>query len=171
MYSLSLVQDRYVAVFFILICAAWLLAVQGPLRPRASRIRTVLAFAAMAALGTSLVWSTHEVLSGSSASNFQWQVAQDLKGLGVPEGAKVARIGGLHSADWARLGGLTVVAEVPRDSSESFWSSSDQDQAKVISVFRSLGVKAVVAVPPVKRSHPGIEWQPLANGKFYALVF
>ncbi len=170
MYGLSLVQGRYVAVFFMLICAVWLGAVGGPIGLRASRVRTAIALAVTVALGVSLARSTAQVVSAYPSFPVQWQVAEDLKRLGVPKGAKVARIGGVYSADWARLAGLTVVAEVPRDLAESFWSSSDQDQAEVIGVFRSLGVKAIVAAPPAQASRAGTEWRSLANGTFYALV-
>jgi hypothetical protein len=171
MYSLALVQGRYVAVFFMLLCAAWLRVIRGPTGITASRVRTALAVVVMSALGASLVWSTTQYLSRSPASNTHWQVAEELKSLGVPQGATVARIGGLYDADWARLGGLTVIAETPADSTERFWWSSDRDQEEVIKVFRSLGVKAVVATPPANLSRIGTEWRKLANGSFYSLVF
>jgi hypothetical protein len=38
-------------------------------------------------------------------------------------------------------------------------------------VFRSLGVKAVVAAPPAKASQTGTEWRRLADGTLYAVVF
>jgi hypothetical protein len=171
MYSLSLVQGRYVAVFFMLICALWLRAAGKPIGLRASRVRTAIALAVTVALGASLARSTSQVTSAYSSFPIQWQVAEDLKRLGVPKGAQVARIGGVYSADWARLAGFTVVAEVPRDLAQSFWSSPDQEQAEVIRVFRSLGVKAVVAAPPAKASQTGTEWRRLVDGTFYAVVF
>ena len=113
-------------------------------------------------------------VSGAPSSHIQWQVAEELKGLGVREGARVARVGGLYAASWARLAGLTVIAEVPRSDAAEFWSSAPRNQAEVIGTFRALGVQAIIA----EQTSPldGVcqsctEWRRLGSGRFSVLVF
>jgi hypothetical protein len=132
----------------------------------------MLAVVAVAGLGAALALLTAQNVSGSAAVPTQYQVAEELTRLGVQPGARVARIGGLYAVSWARLAGLTVVAEVPRNYAATFFSSAAQDQADVIRVFRSLGVKAIVfeQTPSSEIIQPGTEWRRL-NSNFYALVY
>lgn len=174
MYGVIHVQDRYVAVFFLVLWSVWLWAVQTTARPRFPRAQTISSVAVVAALGLVLAFSLFRSLSHTPSSDIQWQAAEKLRSLGVPPGATVARVGGLYNAAWARLAGVTVIADLPAGAdTRAFWSATPEAQAKIIEVFRDLGVKAVIAeeVRPSDVFRPGPEWKSLDGNTFYALVF
>jgi hypothetical protein len=96
-------------------------------------------------------------------------VAERLRSMEVEPGTPIALIGdGVDASDWARLGRLRIIAEVPhnhfpdiRDSATAFWNSSPEDEKAVLNILKSTGAKAVVAdaIPPALP--PG--WLPLGN--------
>ncbi len=54
-------------------------------------------------------------------------------------------MGGAHRVEWARLLRVRVIAEVPREQAEYFWSSSGTVQSQVLASFRNVGARAIVA--------------------------
>jgi hypothetical protein len=174
MYLLVLVENRYTAVFFVLIWAVLVAAVQPSDRPRILSVQLATASVMTIGLLTALVWATARDISNSSADSSEYMAAEQLKKLGVAQDSKVGRIGGLLAASWARLAALTVVAEIPRDDAPDFWNSSPDQQREVIQAFRSLGVRAIVAeqINETKTIQPGIPWRRLeSSGRFHAVVF
>ena len=69
----------------------------------------------------------------------QWELAQSLWHMGVQPGDKVGRIGGTHPTEWARLLRVHIIAEIPREEAEYFWSSDQAVTDQVIQSFRKLG--------------------------------
>src|ERR1039457_4797310 len=96
-------------------------------------------------------------------------VAERLRAMGIEPGTPIALIGdGIDASDWARLGRLRIIAEVPhnhfpdiRDSATAFWNSDPQGEKAVLDVLKNTGAKVVVAdaIPPTLP--PG--WLPLGN--------
>jgi hypothetical protein len=172
MYAFILVDERYVAVFFTLVWIA-LFAMARTARvtlpSRGGLMAALLSLALFVLLSVSI---TRHFLASRHLQDTHWQVASELHSLGVGEGDRVARIGGLYAASWARLLGATVVAEIPLDQAATFWSASEADQAEVIASFRLLNVKAVVAerVVAADMLRTDGEWHSAGDGRFTVLV-
>ena len=175
MYVLVQVDPRYVAVFFTLF---WVGLYSGLLtRPDREhrRLVSLVTLAVVIAIAGPVVRlaAGHLDVAVRGQPQDHWQVAEDLRGMGIKPGDRIARIGGLHDVGWARLLRVTVVAEVPRANAREFWCGKPELQAQVIETLRSLGVAAIVAeeTPPDVVFVPGPEWHKLGDGMFYALRF
>ncbi|HEY1676520.1 MAG TPA: hypothetical protein VGG04_02330 [Candidatus Sulfotelmatobacter sp.] len=169
-------NDRYlggfVAVLFLLLLWA------GP--AGTSNKKAVLCI--LAAVFVSMALSTGDytvrVLSGhyaipGVAPNSRWQdvvAAEELWGMGLRPGDKVAIVGDGTSAYWARLARLRIVAEImeAKHATVDFWKSSPQTQAQVYTAFqRAHAVKAVATcfsgcpaeIPP--------GWQQIAGTPYW----
>jgi hypothetical protein len=172
MYALVHVELRYIAAFFALF---WVGLFSGltmpPGRDGRRRLASLIAVAVVLAMvsPTAISVARHfrRVMEGQGYN--QWQVAESLRQLGVKPGDRVARIGGgFGMVYWARLLGVTEVAEVPFASTSDFWSAKPEVQAQVIQAFQHLGVKAIIADMSEQPYTPGPEWRRLGDG-FYAL--
>jgi hypothetical protein len=173
MYALVLVELRYVAVFFTLVWVGVFSGLAMPPGTESRRLVSVITIVVVAAIAGPVVASTagHLVPALRRQPHNQWQVAEDLRRMGVVPGDRVARIGGRFGTDWARLLRVTVVAEIPRANAKEFWCEPPEDQAKVIEMFRRLRAAAIVAeqTPPDAVFVPGPDWHRLGDGTFYAL--
>ena len=93
--------------------------------------------------------------------NVQALIAAGLERAGLRAGDKVAYIGPSVDADWARLAGVKIVAEIPlsyqrnrrllnntlidkADDIKRFWTDPGPGRAAVIDVFRHAGAKMIV---------------------------
>jgi hypothetical protein len=172
MYALVAVEMRYVAVFFTLLWVGLFSGLTVPQDRVNIRVVSIVTLAVVIALVTPLAIETgSHALHSLHRPHTEWQVAEQLRQMGVRPGDRVGRIGGRFGTDWARMLQVSVVAEVPRANAKDFWSGSPQIQNAVIETFRRLGVTALVAeqIPPCEIYSPAPQWQKLADGSFYAL--
>ncbi len=83
---------------------------------------------------------------GARAPHLVYQrVAQKLQQKGIAPGDKVAVLGNLETANWARLARVKIVAEIPEP--EDFWATDPATQRAVLQLLKSYGVRAVVFFP------------------------
>jgi hypothetical protein len=101
--------------------------------------------------------------------HIQWQVAQDLRKLGVKPGDEVARLPTHFGLAWARLLRVTVVAQIPLENSDDFWCAKPDVQAQAIETIRRVGVTAFVAEQTAEACPPGPDWHKVGDGTYYAL--
>ncbi|MBV8894811.1 MAG: hypothetical protein JO266_23015 [Acidobacteria bacterium] len=172
MYSLVVVEWRYVAVFFTLLWIGLFAGIRLPTESGPRNVARILTITIVFAIGAPMAFLA--IRDSASAltetRHLQWQVAEELKRLSVRPGDKVARIGGNFAADWARLLQVMVVAEVPRSDAQEFWAAPPEVQAQIIRKFTSMGVTALVAqIAQDETFRPSGMWQALAGGTFYAL--
>lgn len=173
MYALVFVEPRYVAVFFALLWVGLFSGLRTPAGREGRRLVSLVTLAVVIAVASpvavSVVGHLNRVLKGQPHN--QWQVAEDLRSMGIKPGDPIARIGGLFNVGWARLLRVTIVAEVPRANWREFWCAKPEVQAQVIETFRRLGATAIVAeqTPGNEVYLPGPEWHKLGDGTFYAL--
>jgi len=172
MYSVVVVEPRYVAVFFTLLWIGLFAGIRLPAEYEVRNLAWVLTITMVLVIGAPMAFlairDSASALIGTR--HVQWQVAEGLKHMKVRSGDKVARIGGYFAADWARLLHVTVVAKVPRSDAREFWSAPPEVQTQVIGKFTAMGVTAVVAqIAQDETFRPSGMWQPLGDGAFYAL--
>ena len=169
MFALVHVELRYIAVFFTLFWVGLFSGLKIPAGHDGQRLAWIvtLVVAVAMSLPTALAVGGHFLDGLGKQPNDQWQVAAGLRGMGVMPGDRVARIGGGFGAVyWARLLGVTEVAEVPDENSVDFWGAKPEVQAQVIETFRRLGVTAVVADVTLEPHTPGPEWRKIGDGYF-----
>jgi hypothetical protein len=103
-YSFVLVDQRYVAVFFIVL---WMTLLASVRLTRAMEFRKLIV-----GVTCGLLFTLGMPLALSAAGDMQesmhqrhvlWDIARKLQAMGVNPGDRVGRIGGLHRVEWARL--------------------------------------------------------------------
>jgi len=134
----SLESRRLVACVMIIIVAMFGLTV-GPSSARAAYT------------------SVREITRGRDAApNVYWQVAEELKRMGLQPGDKVASLNYSNNDNvyWSRLAKVQIVAEMFSDAyrkdEDDFWKADGVVRARIIETFAKAGANIVVAydVPP-----------------------
>ena len=103
MYALVFVESRYVAVFFTLLWVGLFSGLAMPRDREGRRLVLVVTLGVVIAVVCPVAVSTtgHLFQAVKGQPHNQWQVAEDLRKLGVMPGDRVARIGGLFNVGWA----------------------------------------------------------------------
>jgi hypothetical protein len=155
MYSLVLLEGRYVVPFAIILWACLLDGIYRAGDADASRLVGAVALV----LGAWLVVPVAFYASGVPDLIRQSRVDPDvhraaasrLRELGVPAGAKFGVIGRGSWQYWAHLGGYRITAEAPHDvrtpSVDSVWTSTTVYQ-RVVRAFSDAGVDVIVTEAP-----------------------
>jgi hypothetical protein len=169
MFGLVLVDGRYIAAEIVLFWAAIFSGIRLSASRESKVFATAAVIAALAMMGVQIAARiTRDIGFGiSDQAKVQWEVAGDLKRLGVKPGDKVASAGDTYNAHWAHLAEVTIVAETPDYSQESFWWAADpQVRAQVFQAFGKTGAKVLVAdrAPIPEWS---ADWQRVGNTQFY----
>jgi hypothetical protein len=175
MYAVVLVQERYVAVFLIVLWTSMFFTLRFPSPVDTEKLSRGATFAILVTLGTPLLLSaTQDFDMGilHRQKHVQWEIAKDLRTLGVRPGDQVGRIGGLYRVEWAYLLHTRVIAEIPRPQAENFWSAGSNVQAQVMAAFAKAGVSAVIAeqIPPWEVFTPAPGWERIGNSDFYVFL-
>jgi len=171
MYAFLIVENRYLAGFFLLLWAGLFSAIPIPRAESGSAIVRCVTLALVLLLGVQIAWSFGH--SAVRLATFRppadQEVAHELIHEGIAPGDKVAFVG-FASQDhyWAYLAGVSIIAEVYHDGVESFWGARPELKAQVLSLFAKSGAKAVVArdVPP-KFVADG--WKQVAGTSYFVL--
>jgi hypothetical protein len=180
-YSLLHVDSRYIAPFVALLWLGILSAarLQNGNEPRKLVLGAVLAI--MVTMGVPVVSSTFfDVAAARHKAPTDWEVAQALNQIGIQPGDTVAWFRRSEWGDfyWARLARVRIVAEVPDQEVDKFWTSSPTVQADVINALERVGAKAIITGPdplrpgyvPVPPGDSAAAWRKLGNTEFYAYV-
>lgn len=168
-YSLVLVEPRYVVSFLSILWIAAFSVVAAVDRKQATRLwmAVVLAVASMTSLKLAKSMFSDLITAVSPQTNINSQIAEALRGLGISNGDKVAGVSLAANTHWARLAGVTVVAEIPLGEETNLWSASPQLQATVFHKLADIGAKLAVArdAPP---SALAAGWFPLGATGYWA---
>jgi len=169
-YSLVFLERRYVNPYLVIIWMSSLAAIRIRAKwlktwaPRAISIFALIFVAgfARATLVGSLKAAFQDLVHGrEQVPNLNYLLAQRLRELGLHPGDKVGYIGAGINAEWARLDGVRVVAEVPlmysRDERlfdnypiddigqiQAFWKAAPDIRNRVFEAFRRAGAKMIV---------------------------
>jgi hypothetical protein len=181
-YVLVNVEPRYLAPFFTLIALGLFAAVSPCADEGAARVlpATVWAVVLTCALSLApdaardLLATARDAVRGSTLYDAQWQVADELRRQGVPEGAPVAVVGDAMYAAWPRLARVRVVAELPAKplgNVETFWAADVARRYRVLGALIIEAQAQVVVAKDVPRHALADGWQPLgATGYYYLPV-
>jgi hypothetical protein len=166
-YNLIWVEPRYLSPFFVLFWGAILTLVRLPQdlvsRQLLGVTSSILVFVlAMQTAGDLRKLVREEREFGST----QMQIAQSLRAKGILPGARVAVIDADLGADWQKLLGISVVAEIPLGEEERFWSMDFSARTSVIQTLRKTGAVILVA-SHVPGSAITAGWDRIGNTKAY----
>lgn len=175
-------EQRYFAPFVVVIGMSLFAAVRLPRTKEASRLTTALVCVTLVTFALSLgFYSARDLYSAvrdlvprrAARVDVQWQVADELRRMGVGPGERVASIGNTMFHAWPRLARVRVVAEISSrtpDDVEKFWAGDAALKARVVETFARTGARLVVAegVPAWASSADG--WRRIGATNFYVYV-
>jgi hypothetical protein len=173
LYSLILVEPRYVTPFILLLWAAAYAALRVPQSDISKVIIRAAAFVVVLLLGIQSMWAV-----GLTAAHLAlqrdfpaWTVARELNQARIRPGDRVAAIGDtLLDHYWAHLAGVTIVAQVPADGVSTFLASGPERRMETMELLAQSGAKAVVAndLPPLLLQEG---WKEISNTKYFIFVY
>lgn len=145
MYSLVLVEQRYVSPF-VLMLLLWVLTSARFSANKAEALGKRTAPVVILALALAVAWPVARDLRDTLANrpDEPWEVAVGLHEMGIPPGTRVGTIGTGLGAYWAHLTGVKIIAEVPENDQKSFWAADSARKEEALRKFSELGAKAVV---------------------------
>jgi 4-amino-4-deoxy-L-arabinose transferase-like glycosyltransferase len=177
-------EQRYFAPFVVVIGMSLFAAVRVPPTPEARRLTGALVFVTLVAFALSLGYysardlysSVRDLAPGHGARvDVQWQVAEELRRLGLRPGEPVASIGNTMFHAWPRLARVRVVAEISTRTNgggdvEKFWAGDAALKARVLETFARTGARVIVAegIPAWASGADG--WQRIGATHFYVYV-
>jgi len=150
-------EQRYFAPFVVVIGMSLFAAVRLARAPEARRLTNALVVFTLAMFTLSLGYysaldlysSVRDLAPGRGARvDVQWQVAEDLRRMGVRPGERVASIGNTMFHAWPRLARVRVAAEISTrtgDDVEKFWAGDAALKAQVSETFARTGARVIVA--------------------------
>jgi hypothetical protein len=145
MYSLVLVEFRYVAPFTLMLML-WTLGrvriVVGAEPRLLRRFHLVIILAPALAVGWAVARDLYEVIRNKPYE--PWVVAQQLHAMGIPSGTDVGYIGTGLGAYWAHLAGVRIVVEIPNIEQPRFVAADAARRQQVLALISSVGARAVV---------------------------
>ena len=167
-YAIVLVEPRYVAPFLLLLWVAAFDSLLGLKSDVSRRFAQALVLALLVMTGVRIAKYTTSDLASvlSGQENVNWQVAERLRGLGIQPGNKAARLSSTAGAHWARLAGVKIVAEIPHEDENIFWTADPVEKQRVLQVGASTGASFVVTRdPPACAAADG--WISLGSTGYY----
>ena len=181
LYSLVLVQGRYIGVFVLLFWADILANIRLPdITNNRSWLKVLSGIAVLGLLANIILFnldglnrlnpSLESGLIEPTASPARpLAVAQTLQELGVVQGDKVGVIGYAYDSFWARLAHVKIVAEMLETDANDLWRGDEILQQSVLQSFAGTGVKAVIAeyVPDYVELN---DWHRVGNSNYYIYV-
>jgi hypothetical protein len=172
-------EKRYFAPFVVVIGTSLFAALRLPRSKDSKRLVAALVCVTLTMFALSIgyysareLYSTVRDLAPERAAkqDVQWQIADELRKLGVAPGDGVASIGNTMFNAWPRLARVRVVAEISTRTGgdvEKFWAGDAALKAKVSETFARTGAKIVVAegIPQWANSANG--WQRIGTTNYY----
>jgi len=181
-YLLIHFEQRYFAPFVVITGMSLFASVRLPRTDDARRLTTALVIFTVATFALSLGYysardlysSVRDLAPGRAARvDVQWQVAEELRRMGVAPGERVASIGNTMFHAWPRLARVRVVAEISTRTGgdvEKFWAGDAALKAQVLETFARTGARVIVAegIPQWASGTEG--WQRVGATHFYVYV-
>ena len=161
MYSLVLVEFRYVAPF-VLMLLIWTLArmriVTGAEPQLVRRFHLVVVMAPVLAAGWAAMHDLYDIVRNEPYE--PWVVAQQLHAMGISSGTGVGYIGTGLDAYWAHLAGVRIIVEIPNIEQPRFIAADAARRQEVLALFTSVGASAVIT-RNADAANPADGWRPI----------
>lgn len=182
LYSMVLVEGRYVAAFLMIFWADVLGNVRLSNSPSNRLWIGALSSLALFGLLTNIILfnldgfirlnpsSQSSLTTAAAPAAKPLAVAQTLNRLGISQGDKVGVIGYAYDSFWARLARVRIVAEMLEADADEFWHGNETLRQSVLQTFENTRVDAVVAeyVPGYADLR---DWHQVENSNYYIYVF
>ena len=169
MFSLVLVETRYVASFLVIVGMSCL----GGIRLLPSvRTRHIMLGLAAGVAAVSLFSAANFAKRNIYSSVFkprhqQWEIAQALMQRGILPGDTVATIIDHREGDyWARLAQVKIIEEIPLEEISKLVSLDAESHAHLVQVLQKPGAKAIVTAP-APPAGTGFHWERLGSTEYY----
>src|SRR5688572_4214282 len=171
MYFVVHVQSRYIGSFIVLLCSGIGCGVRMIRSKELYKAITLASSALFAILAITIAFApvlalSREIVGLEKQSHVQWEAANGLNRLGIRPGDKVALIGDGYFEYWARLARVQIVAEIPSDNIDRFWSADEATRSEVFDVLAGTGAKAVVTRAVAPRGLMS-GWHPIDGQSYY----
>ena len=188
-YALVHVESRFLGATVIILWCCLFAAVRLPVSDWSPRLSASCLAAACVAIGVSVTAQFTRELSliANGQVNYEWQIAEGLKRLGVNSGDSVAHLSlderfaipghpkvkdiFLFREDyyWAHLGQIRIVAEIPSTGVAAFWTAEPATQLRLFRLLSQTGARALITgTPPPVSQMAG--WQALGETGYYAML-
>jgi hypothetical protein len=183
LYALVYVEGRYIAPFVVMFLAGALSLVRLADSAPARRVMTAAGMLVPALIVVELAVFdapyvrrfgtpgrlTWERQTATARADAPWRIAEALGRLGVRPGDPIGFIGYSFGATFARLAKVRIVAEMPWEETDRFWSLDPGGRAEVLDAFGRVGAVALVTeVPPPAGAEQ--DWVELDGSGRYALM-
>ena len=176
LYALVHVESRFIGAAVIILWSCLFAAVRLPVSDWSPRLSACCLAAACVAITISMTAQFASELSqiAKGQENRNWQIAQDLKRLGVNSGDSVALLGqeGHPKASdyyWAHLGHIRIVAEIPSGGVAEFWTAEPATRLRLFRLLSQTGARALITATPPPVSQMA-DWQALGSTGSYAVL-
>ncbi|HLL72392.1 MAG TPA: hypothetical protein VK363_13200 [Pyrinomonadaceae bacterium] len=183
-YMLVHFEQRYFAPFAVLIGMSLFASVRLARTEESKRLVGALVFVTLAMFMLSVGYYTSRELystlrdlatgrATAARADVQWQVADELRRMGVAPNERVASVGNTMFNAWPRLARVRVVAEISTRTGgdvEKFWAGDAALKARVTETFAQTGARVVVAegIPQWANATDG--WQRIGATHYYVYL-
>lgn len=167
MYSLVLVEFRYVAPFALMLLMLMLARMRMAAEAESlwlKRSQLVIVLAPALAVGWAAVQDVVEVVRNRPYE--PWVVSQEIHRMGIPAGMEVGYIGTGLDAYWAHLASVRIIAEVPDGEEPRYVAADAARRRQVLALFSSVGAKAVIT-KNAAAANPADGWRPIVGTRHF----
>jgi hypothetical protein len=167
MYSLVLVEFRYVAPFALILLMGALARMRVVAGGQPQWQRCALFIVTLApALAVGWSAASDAVRSIRNQPYELWVVAEELHEMGIPAGTDVGSVGTGLDGYWAHLAGFRIIAEIPADEQERYAGADAARKEQVFALFCSVGAKAVITKNAAVAT-PADGWRPIPGTRYF----
>jgi hypothetical protein len=169
MFSLVLVETRYVASFLVIIAMCLLAGIR--VRPSETSRRAILLWM-IAVAGLNLLGAARFAPRNAYSALFrprhvEWEVAQALAAQGVRPSDTVATMIDHRSGDyWAHLAQVKIIEDIPYQEEAQVALLDGASSAHLIEALRGPGAKVIVTTPAPPPGG-GFQWRRLGNTEYF----
>jgi len=170
LYSLVLVESRYVAPFVVLVWFSIFLCLRRPENAAVQRIVgwSVVALAMMIELSfvSDIAKTIVKACPESVESHFEV-----VSKLALPPGTWVGVIGSGNWSYWAHFAKVKIIADIRPPDDSVFWSLPEEKRQTLYAAFRTTGAEYLVAQPPAVLAKGGLDprWRQVGATEYYVL--
>ena len=167
MYSLVIVEFRYVAPFEVMLLV-WVLARIRTARDAEPRLLRRFHLVLILAPALAVTWPVaRDLIDVIQNKPYEpWAVGQQLHAMGIPAGTDVGFIGAGVEYYWAHLAGVRIIAEIPPKEQPRFIAADGARRQQVLALFSSVGARAVVT-KNADVANPADGWRQIPGSHYF----